>query len=367
MLQAFRIGRSKEKTYAFDYAFDEDIGQNYIFDKTTKFLIDGIMQGYNASVFAYGSTGAGKTYTMLGTEDQPGIMMQSIDELFNCIDKYENERDYKLKISYVEVYNENIKDLLTDREESLDLREDTVKGVCVAGVTEIMTTNVDEIMTYIRQGNRQRTKERTDANEASSRSHAVLQFTVEHKDKAHGINAEINIAKLSLIDLAGSERASNTNNRGLRLVEGANINKSLLALGNCINALCEQTKMGPIAAKNQHIPYRDSKLTRLLKDSLGGNCRTVMIANISPAFTAYEDTLNTLKYADRAKQIKTIVKRNVLNVEFHISNYTKIINQLRDEIINLRGQLQNNNNGGGSVKQNNLSQGLALSNQSKSA
>jgi kinesin family protein 18/19 len=146
-----------------------------------------------------------------------------------------------------------------------------------------------------------RTKERTDANEASSRSHAVLQITVEHKDKAHGINAEINIAKLSLIDLAGSERASNTNNRGIRLVEGANINKSLLALGNCINALCEQTKMGPNAMKNQHIPYRDSKLTRLLKDSLGGNCRTVMIANISPAFTAYEDTLNTLKYADRAK------------------------------------------------------------------
>jgi kinesin family protein 18/19 len=146
---------------------------------------------------------------------------------------------------------------------------------------------------------------------------------VEHKDKAHGINAEINIAKLSLIDLAGSERASNTNNRGLRLVEGANINKSLLALGNCINALCDQTRNN---IKNGHIPYRDSKLTRLLKDSLGGNCRTVMIANISPAFAAYEDTLNTLKYADRAKQIKTIVKRNVLNVEYHISNYTKIIN-----------------------------------------
>lgn len=130
---------------------------------------------------------------------------------------------------------------------------------------------------------------------------------------------------MSLIDLAGSERASNTNNRGLRLVEGANINKSLLALGNCINALCENTKGTNGVNKNMHIPYRDSKLTRLLKDSLGGNCRTVMITNISPAFTAYEDTLNTLKYADRAKQIKTIVKRNVLNVEFHISNYTKII------------------------------------------
>ena len=299
------------------------------------------MQGYNASVFAYGATGAGKTYTMLGTEDQPGIMMLSIEELFRSIEIYSQERDYMLKVSYVEVYNENIKDLLTlaGDDSYLDLREDAVKGVMVAGVTEIMTTNVDEIDKYIRQGNRLRTKERTDANETSSRSHAVLQITVEHKDKAHGINAEINIAKLSLIDLAGSERASNTNNRGLRLIEGANINKSLLALGNCINALCELTKMNSAQQKQQHIPYRDSKLTRLLKDSLGGNCRTVMITNISPAFTAYEDTLNTLKYADRAKQIKTVVKRNVLNVEFHISNYTKIINQLREEIISLRSQL----------------------------
>lgn len=206
------------------------------------------MQGYNASVFAYGATGAGKTYTMLGTEDNPGIMMLSIDELFRAIEEYSTERDYKLKVAYVEVYNENIRDLLmADRataDEYLDLREDQVKGVCVSGVTEIMTTNVDEINKYIRTGNKNRTKERTDANETSSRSHAVLQITVEHKDKAHGISAEINIAKLSLIDLAGSERASNTNNRGIRLLEGANINKSLLALGNCINALCELTKMG---------------------------------------------------------------------------------------------------------------------------
>jgi len=174
---------------------------------------------------------------------------------------------------------------------------------------------------------------------------------VEHKDKAHGINAEIKIAKLSLIDLAGSERASNTNNRGLRLIEGANINRSLLALGNCINALCELTKQGGPQQKNTHIPYRDSKLTRLLKDSLGGNCRTVMITNISPAFAAYEDTLNTLKYADRAKQIKTVVKRNVLNVEFHISNYTKIINQLREEIVSLRTQLGASSNVVGAPRQ----------------
>ena len=170
----------------------------------------------------------------------------------------------------------------------------------MAGVLEIMTTNTQEIMNYIQKGNQARTKEKTDANDASSRSHAVLQVTVEHKDRAHGTSAKINIAKLSLIDLAGSERASNTNNRGVRLLEGANINKSLLALGNCINALCEnQNKKG--AAAQGHVPFRDSKLTRLLKDSLGGNCRTVMIANISPAWTAFEDTRNTLKYADRAK------------------------------------------------------------------
>ena len=183
-------------------------------------------------------------------------------------------------------------------------------------------------MKFILKGNEARTKERTDANEASSRSHAVLQVTVEHKDRAHGTSAEISIAKLSLIDLAGSERAGQTNNRGIRMVEGANINRSLLALGNCINALCD-VQGGTSASANPHIPYRDSKLTRLLKDSLGGNCRTVMITNISPAWSAYEDTKNTLKYANRAKAIKTTVKRNVLSVDFHIENYSKIINKLR--------------------------------------
>lgn len=203
-------------------------------------MIEGIIQGYNATVFAYGSTGAGKTHTMLGTEDQPGLMILSIEELFSQIERNSQEKDYKLKLSYIEVYNEVIKDLLnTTKQENLELREDNLKGISVAGVMEIMTTNTEEIMTYIRQGNKNRTKEFTEANDASSRSHAVLQITVEHKDKAHGVNAEINIAKLSLIDLAGSERASKTKNSGLRLVEGANINRSLLALGNCINALCD--------------------------------------------------------------------------------------------------------------------------------
>jgi len=137
-------------------------------------MIDGIMQGYNATVFAYGATGAGKTYTMLGTEDEPGIMMLSIGELFNQIESYSEQRDYMLKVSYVEVYNETLKDLLHPRPETLDLREDADKGICVAGVMEIMTTNTDEIMDHIRFGNKNRTKEFTMANDASSRSHAVL-------------------------------------------------------------------------------------------------------------------------------------------------------------------------------------------------
>lgn len=183
--------------------------------------------------------------------------------------------------------------------------------------------------------------EATEANETSSRSHAVLQIICEHKDKDAGISTELRTGKLSLIDLAGSERASKTNNRGIRMIEGANINKSLLALGNCINALHENN------SKNQqnYIPFRDSKLTRLLKDSLGGNCRTVMIANISPSNQTFEETHNTLKYANRAKNIKTVVQRNVLTVEYHVSKYTQIISTLKTEITELKSQLHHKQSG----------------------
>ena len=165
-----------------------------------------------------------------------------------------------------------------------------------------------------------------------------MQVIVEFKDKNSGTEVEIKQGKLSLIDLAGSERASATHNRGIRLIEGANINRSLLTLGNCINALCESNEKG----HKVYIPYRDSKLTRILKDSLGGNSRTVMIANISPSATSFEDTSNTLKYANRAKKIKTYVNRNVLNVQYHISNYNDIIKNLKSEITELRSLLGKN-------------------------
>jgi kinesin family protein 18/19 len=333
--EAFRMKRSKEKQYAFDFVFDKASTQQEVYEKTTGFLLEGVISGFNATVFAYGSTGAGKTYTMVGDHDSPGVMLMTILELFRSMNATAFERSYKVKLSYLEIYNEVIRDLISGGNEHLDIWEDPVKGVNVAGLTEIQADSAEAVVDMIRVGNRRRTCEPTKANETSSRSHAVLQISVEQTDKAAGTEAQIILGKLSLIDLAGSERASNTMNRGLRLIEGANINRSLLALGNCINALYEANMKGTKA----YIPYRDSKLTRILKDSLGGNCRTVMIACISPCVKTFEDTHNTLKYANRAKNIKTSVQRNVLNVSYHVSKYTTIIANLKSEISELRSKL----------------------------
>ena len=338
--------RTREQTYAFDFAFDKYSSQKFVFENSTKFLIEGVASGYNATVFAYGATGAGKTYTMLGEEGNPGIMPLTLKELFREVDKYK-EREYKIKFWYLEIYNENIRDLLksidkpntliNDDNDYLDLREDPIKGITVSGITEVNVNNSSDMLKILKRGNRNRTIEATGANETSSRSHAIFQLSLEYKDRNSGIDYEIKYSKLSLVDLAGSERASATQNRGLRLIEGGNINRSLLTLGNCINALCDAASKG---LKKIYVPYRDSKLTRLLKDSLGGNARTVMIANVSPSINTFDDTYNTLKYANRAKNIKTIVSRNVLNARYHISNYVNIINNLKEEILNLKKQIQ---------------------------
>lgn len=326
--------RNRDQTMAFDFAFDKTETQEQVFACTTKFLLDGVVNGYNATVFAYGATGAGKTYTMLGTEENPGIMPLTLEELFNKIASYK-DREYTVKLWYLEIYNENIRDLLSSSDEYLDLREDPTKGVIVSGITEITATSSKHVLGVLKKGNKNRTTESTNANETSSRSHAILQIMVSYKDKNEGIDYEIKYGKLSLIDLAGSERASATLNRGIRLIEGANINRSLLTLGNCINALCEANEKGT----KTYVPYRDSKLTRLLKDSLGGNARTVMIANVSPFSGTYDDTYNTLKYANRAKNIKTNIHRNVLNAQHHITNYVNIIKNLQQRINELESQI----------------------------
>lgn len=216
----------------------------------------------------------------------------AIRSIFDEINR-EEEYDYTVVITYVEIYNEMIRDLLLPSPSYLELRDDPEKGIVMSGVTEFRAESTDQVMNLLLLGNKRRTTEATNANQTSSRSHAVFQINVSKVSKTKSTNVETLIGKLSLIDLAGSERGTVTENRGLRLMEGAKINRSLLALANCINALGDKNKKGFF------VPYRDSKLTRLLKDSLGGNCKTVMIANISPASAQFEETINTLKYANR--------------------------------------------------------------------
>uniref|UniRef100_A0A668A2Q5 Kinesin-like protein n=1 Tax=Myripristis murdjan TaxID=586833 RepID=A0A668A2Q5_9TELE len=327
-----RANRSREKTYMFDVAFDYTANQEEVYRATTKELIEGLISGYNATVFAYGPTGCGKTYTMLGTDKEPGIYVRTLNDLFRAIEETSDDMLYSVSMSYLEIYNEMIRDLLNPSSGFLDLREDSKGVIQVAGITEVSTINAREIMELLMKGNKQRTQEPTAANQTSSRSHAVLQVAVKQQSRCRDVLQEVRFARLFMIDLAGSERAAQTQNRGQRLKEGAHINRSLLALGNCINALSDKNG-------NKYVNYRDSKLTRLLKDSLGGNSRTVMIAHISPASLAFEESRNTLTYADRAKSIRTRVKKNLINVSYHIAQYTNIISDLRCEIQRLKKKI----------------------------
>ncbi|KAJ4368569.1 tubulin-dependent ATPase kip3 [Didymella sp. IMI 355093] len=327
-----KIGRSyapqgkrvKDQTFAFDRVFDDTTSQADIYESTAKPLLDNVLDGYNATVFAYGATGCGKTHTITGTPSDPGIIFLTMQELFEKISERSEEKVTEVTLSYLEIYNETIRDLLVEdgSKTSLMLREDSNQAVSVAGLTSHRPTDVNEVMEMIVRGNDLRTMSPTEANATSSRSHAVLQINVSSKDRNASVNEPHTMATLSIIDLAGSERASATKNRGARLTEGANINKSLLALGSCINALCD-------VRKHNHIPYRNSKLTRLLKFSLGGNCKTVMIVCVSPSSVHFDETQNTLRYANRAKNIQTKVTKNVFNVNRHVKDYLKKIDEQR--------------------------------------
>lgn len=329
--------RSKDHTFGFDRVFDENASQGDIYEATTRNLLDSVLDGYNATVFAYGATGCGKTHTITGTVQQPGVIFLTMQELFERIAERSEEKVTEVSLSYLEIYNETIRDLLVPggSKAGLMLREDANQTVSVAGLTSHHPQNVQEVMDMIVRGNEYRTMSPTEANATSSRSHAVLQINLSQKDRNADVNEPHTMATLSIIDLAGSERASATKNRGERLMEGANINKSLLALGSCINALCDPRK------KN-HVPYRNSKLTRLLKFSLGGNCRTVMIVCVSPSSQHFDETQNTLRYANRAKNIQTKVTRNVYNVNRHVKDFLVKIDEQMILINELKAQQKDN-------------------------
>lgn len=325
--------RTKEKKYSFDYAFGRDSTNSDVYTNCISSVISGVVQGLNATVFAYGSTGSGKTYTMVGTKDDPGLMVLSLHRIFDLIQRNKSSDEFEVTCSYLEVYNEVIYDLLEKSSGHLELREDPEQGIIVAGLRCIKVHSADKILELLNLGNSRRKTESTEANATSSRSHAVLEITVKRKQKNKYRNQVLR-GKLALVDLAGSERASETNNGGQKLRDGANINRSLLALANCINALGKQHKKGLA-----YVPYRNSKLTRILKDGLSGNSQTVMVATISPADSQYHHTVNTLKYADRAKEIKTHIQKNIGTIETHVSDYQRMIDSLQIEVCRLKKEL----------------------------
>ncbi|XP_020673715.2 kinesin-like protein KIN-8A isoform X2 [Dendrobium catenatum] len=324
-----RLKRVRGRHFCFDASFPESTSQQEVYSTTTAEIVEGVLRGRNGSVFCYGATGAGKTYTMLGTIENPGVMVLAIKDLFSKIRQRSFDGKHSVLLSYLEVYNETVRDLLSPGR-PLVLREDK-QGITAAGLTQYRAYSTDEVMQLLLQGNRNRTTEPTRVNETSSRSHAILQVVAEYQVK-DSVNVITRVGKLSLIDLAGSERALATDLRTQRSIEGANINRSLLALSSCINALVEGKK---------HIPYRNSKLTQLLKDSLGGPCNTVMIANISPSNLSFNETQNTLHWADRAKEIRnkaSSVDEEAVQLPEFETEQTKLLLELQKQNSELRQQ-----------------------------
>uniref|UniRef100_A0A8C6QPG0 Kinesin family member 13A n=1 Tax=Nannospalax galili TaxID=1026970 RepID=A0A8C6QPG0_NANGA len=329
------------QVFAFDYCFwsmDESnttkyAGQEVVFKCLGEGILEKAFQGYNACIFAYGQTGSGKSFSMMGHAEQLGLIPRLCCALFKRISVEQNEsQTFKVEVSYMEIYNEKVRDLLDPKgsRQSLKVREHKVLGPYVDGLSQLAVTSFEDIESLMSEGNKSRTVAATNMNEESSRSHAVFNIVITQTlyDLQSGNSGE-KVSKVSLVDLAGSERVSKTGAAGERLKEGSNINKSLTTLGLVISSLADQAAG---KGKNKFVPYRDSVLTWLLKDNLGGNSQTSMIATISPAADNYEETLSTLRYADRAKRI---VNHAVVNEDPN----AKVIRELREEVEKLREQL----------------------------
>lgn len=318
---------SEYKQFTFDSVFDWNSTQEDLYARMVHPLIESVLNGFNATIFAYGQTGTGKTYTMEGVRDDKlplsdqinrGIIPRTFEQIFKTIEQSDNKQ-YLVFSSYLEIYQEEIHDLLDSKcKTKCELREDKDVGVYVNNLNKYICKNVQEILKVMHEGNKNRTIGATDMNEHSSRSHAIFTVTVEIKSSTE----RIRVGKLNLVDLAGSERQSKSGATGQRLKEAGKINVSLSTLGNVIHALVEEN--------SSHIPYRDSKLTRLLQDSLGGNSKTLMIANIGPACYNWDETLTTLRYANRAKNIHNAPRVNEDPKDALIRQYQDEISKLRN-------------------------------------
>eukprot|EP00066_Takifugu_rubripes_P031029 XP_011620295.1 PREDICTED: kinesin-like protein KIF1B isoform X4 [Takifugu rubripes] len=338
------------KNFSFDYSYwshttTEDpnfASQNRVYNDIGKEMLQHAFEGYNVCIFAYGQTGAGKSYTMMGKQEegQEGIIPMLCEDLFEKINGETNKEglSYSVEVSYMEIYCERVRDLLNPKNKgNLRVREHPLMGPYVEDLSKLAVTSYTDIADLMDAGNKARTVAATNMNETSSRSHAV--FTIVFTQKKHDSETDLStekVSKISLVDLAGSERADSTGAKGTRLKEGANINKSLTTLGKVISALAEvdnSTNKSKKKKKTDFIPYRDSVLTWLLRENLGGNSRTAMVAALSPADVNYDETLSTLRYADRAKNIKC-------NAVINEDPNNKLVRDLKDEVSRLKELLR---------------------------
>jgi kinesin family protein 3/17 len=322
--------------FTFDYVYDQDSTQTEVYDLTAKPAVLSVLEGYNATLLAYGQTGTGKTYTMEGfkynsTDPQRGIVPRSIEDIFKYIESSQNANStFMVRGSYLQIYNENLSDLLKIDRGTLQIREDKERGVFVEGLSEWAVRSPAEICSLMQKGESFRATACTKMNDVSSRSHAVFIIIVEQMSSVYegeeDLGRQIKVGKLNIVDLAGSERVRVTGATGKRLEESKKINQSLSALGNVISALTDKRL-------RSHIPYRDSKLTRLLEDSLGGNCKTTMMAMISPAFEAFLESLSSLKFANRAKNIRNEARINEdVDQRTLLRKYETELRKLRQEL-----------------------------------
>jgi len=314
------------KSFTFDAVYDETATQSGFYEESCFGLVESVLEGFNGTIFAYGQTGCGKTHTMQGRNSPPedrGVIPHSFDHIFETITlNQEKGMEYLLRCCYLEIYNEEIRDLLVnDSKTKCELKEDPNKGIYVKGLTNVVVNDKQLFYDVMDKGQANRTVGATLMNAGSSRSHSIFTIYIEMGEKDDSGNDHFKLGKLNLVDLAGSERADKTGASGDRLKEGCKINLSLSALGNVISALVD--------GKGKHIPYRDSKLTRLLQDSLGGNTKTLMVAACSPADYNYDETLSTLRYANRAKNIKNKPTVNEDPKDAMLREYKMEIERLR--------------------------------------
>lgn len=332
--------REGSGAFTFDRVFPTNTPQHDVFDYSIRSTVDDVLAGYNGTVFAYGQTGSGKTYTMMGADigdDQSkGIIPRIVEQIFTSIMRSDGSIEFTVKVSYMEIYMEKIRDLLVPQNDNLPVHEDKQRGVYVKGLGEFYVGSVEEVYHVLERGGQSRAVAATNMNQESSRSHSIFVIEVTQKNVETG---SARSGRLFLVDLAGSEKVGKTGASGQTLEEAKKINKSLSALGMVINALSD--------GKSTHVPYRDSKLTRILQESLGGNSRTTLIINASPASYNTDETISTLRFGERAKTIKQKAKINeelspaqlkslLKKAQGQVTSFESYIQALEGEVINWR-------------------------------